>query len=278
MVALSAKQQLQIQNLMAAQYRAQALEEARARAEASQRMYNTWDMQEEHMVKIHISSDTELSDWAVAGAGDDCVQQFRSLEQNLGVDYTGITFLSYALVGKRVELLHEVQDRLTGQLRSAHPYEIRHPKTREPIEVRDPATGAARQFVDPRTGAVRLATPADRPPNKKSLGRVNEIGTLFATLRELPERPIGYAQMTTSYAPLPGTGHPLEVLRFRFDGRDYEGYQGDTLASALLANGVHQVTTSIKHGRPRGIMAAGPEEPNALVQIDKDTGQPRARV
>ncbi|RRO14150.1 FAD-dependent oxidoreductase [Saccharopolyspora rhizosphaerae] len=64
------------------------------------------------------------------------------------------------------------------------------------------------------------------------------------------------------------------VLRFRFDGRDYEGYQGDTLASAVLANGVHQVTTSIKHGRPRGIAAAGPEEPNALVQIDEPFPEP----
>ncbi|WP_406690444.1 sarcosine oxidase subunit alpha family protein [Saccharopolyspora sp. ID03-671] len=64
------------------------------------------------------------------------------------------------------------------------------------------------------------------------------------------------------------------VLRFRFDGRDYTGYQGDTLASALLANGVHQVTTSIKHGRPRGIVAAGPEEPNALVQIDEPFPEP----
>ncbi|GAA4846791.1 sarcosine oxidase subunit alpha family protein [Saccharopolyspora rosea] len=63
-------------------------------------------------------------------------------------------------------------------------------------------------------------------------------------------------------------------LRFRFDGRDYTGYAGDTLASALLANGVHQVATSIKHGRPRGIMAAGVEEPNALVQIEKPFPEP----
>ncbi|RCW46245.1 sarcosine oxidase subunit alpha [Halopolyspora algeriensis] len=63
-------------------------------------------------------------------------------------------------------------------------------------------------------------------------------------------------------------------IRFRFDGGDYEGYQGDTLASALLANGIHQVATSIKHGRPRGIMAAGAEEPNALVQIERPFPEP----
>ncbi|GAA3360453.1 2Fe-2S iron-sulfur cluster-binding protein [Saccharopolyspora gregorii] len=63
-------------------------------------------------------------------------------------------------------------------------------------------------------------------------------------------------------------------VRFRFDGQDYEGREGDTLASALLANGVHQISTSIKYGRPRGIMAAGPEDPNALVQIEKPFPEP----
>nr|WP_228046790.1 2Fe-2S iron-sulfur cluster-binding protein [Saccharopolyspora sp. HNM0983] len=63
-------------------------------------------------------------------------------------------------------------------------------------------------------------------------------------------------------------------MHFRFDGREYQGYRGDTLASALLANGVHGVTTSIKYGRPRGIMAAGPEEPNALVQVEKPFPEP----
>jgi sarcosine oxidase subunit alpha len=59
-----------------------------------------------------------------------------------------------------------------------------------------------------------------------------------------------------------------QPLRFRFDGQDYQGYRGDTLASALLANGVHQVATSVRLGRPRGIVSAGSEEPSALVQIE----------
>ncbi|GAB2764361.1 sarcosine oxidase subunit alpha family protein [Salinifilum aidingensis] len=63
-------------------------------------------------------------------------------------------------------------------------------------------------------------------------------------------------------------------VRFRFNGSDYEGYEGDTLASALLANGVHQVTTSIRYGRPRGIMTAGVEEPNALVQVEEPFPEP----
>lgn len=59
-------------------------------------------------------------------------------------------------------------------------------------------------------------------------------------------------------------------LRFTFDGRSYTGSQGDTLASALLANGVHLVGRSFKYHRPRGILAAGSEEPNALVAVRRD--------
>ena len=56
-------------------------------------------------------------------------------------------------------------------------------------------------------------------------------------------------------------------LGFRFDGRQMQGFAGDTLASALLANGVGLVGRSFKYHRPRGIMTAGPEEPNALVEL-----------
>src|SRR5258706_7691083 len=56
-------------------------------------------------------------------------------------------------------------------------------------------------------------------------------------------------------------------LRFRFDGRDYRGFAGDTLASALLANNIKLVGRSFKYHRPRGILTAGPEEPNALVEL-----------
>src|SRR4051794_32835827 len=63
-------------------------------------------------------------------------------------------------------------------------------------------------------------------------------------------------------------------LKFTFDGRELTGFLGDTLASALLANGIHQIATSIKYGRPRGIVAAGVEESNALVQIEKPFPEP----
>ncbi len=62
----------------------------------------------------------------------------------------------------------------------------------------------------------------------------------------------------------------------RFDGRASDGCQGDTLASALLANGVHLVGRSFKYHRPRGILSAGSEEPNALVTIDRGAGRDHA--
>ena len=56
-------------------------------------------------------------------------------------------------------------------------------------------------------------------------------------------------------------------LSFAFDGRAMQGFAGDTLASALLANGVDVVARSFKYGRPRGVVGHGAEEPNAIVGI-----------
>ncbi|WP_175198550.1 2Fe-2S iron-sulfur cluster-binding protein, partial [Paraburkholderia caffeinitolerans] len=58
-------------------------------------------------------------------------------------------------------------------------------------------------------------------------------------------------------------------LTFTFNGRTYQGYQGDTLASALLANDVHFVARSFKYHRPRGIVTADVAEPNAVVQLER---------
>lgn len=57
------------------------------------------------------------------------------------------------------------------------------------------------------------------------------------------------------------------TLKFTFDGSSYAGHPGDTLASALLANGVRLMGRSFKYHRPRGPLTAGSEEPNALVQL-----------
>jgi len=57
-------------------------------------------------------------------------------------------------------------------------------------------------------------------------------------------------------------------ISFKFNNKTYYGFKGDTLASALLANDIHLVGRSFKYHRPRGIMTAGSEEPNAIVQIN----------
>src|SRR5258708_605468 len=62
-------------------------------------------------------------------------------------------------------------------------------------------------------------------------------------------------------------------VRFKFDGRSYEGFAGDTLASALLANDVHLVGRSFKYHRPRGFLAAGSEETNGLVTVTRDAAR-----
>ncbi len=68
-------------------------------------------------------------------------------------------------------------------------------------------------------------------------------------------------------------------ISFTFDGKRYTGHPGDTLASALLANGVTLVGRSFKYHRPRGIMSAGSEEPNALVELrDGARREPNTRM
>ena len=69
-------------------------------------------------------------------------------------------------------------------------------------------------------------------------------------------------------------------VSFSFDGARYEGYAGDTLASALLASGVMLLGRSFKYHRPRGVLGAGSEEPNALVSVNRGPGRftPNLRV
>jgi sarcosine oxidase subunit alpha len=60
---------------------------------------------------------------------------------------------------------------------------------------------------------------------------------------------------------------------FAFNGRPIHGYQGDTVASALIANGIHLVGRSFKYHRPRGILSHGPDEPSALLSVDRGPGR-----
>ena len=65
---------------------------------------------------------------------------------------------------------------------------------------------------------------------------------------------------------------PAKTVRFTFDGQMLTGLEGDTLASALIANGIHLTGRSFKYHRPRGMLSAGSEEPNALIDISRDAG------
>jgi len=70
-----------------------------------------------------------------------------------------------------------------------------------------------------------------------------------------------------------------KAVTFKYDGVVYQGVEGDTLASALLANGVRLVGRSFKYHRPRGIYTAGPEEPNALMQLEEGAySEPNTRA
>lgn len=72
---------------------------------------------------------------------------------------------------------------------------------------------------------------------------------------------------------IPGKGrvNHTKPVRFTFDGKTYSGLEGDTVASALLANGVHLMGRSFKYHRPRGVVTAGSEEPNALIGTSRGT-------
>ena len=67
-------------------------------------------------------------------------------------------------------------------------------------------------------------------------------------------------------------------ISFKFNEKKYYGFKGDTLASALLANNIHLIGRSFKYHRPRGIMTAGSEEPNAIVQVNDKTERTEPNV
>ena len=68
-------------------------------------------------------------------------------------------------------------------------------------------------------------------------------------------------------------------ISFTFDGKKYSGFEGGTLASSLIRNGIFLVGRSFKYHRPRGIISAGSEEPNAIVQLESgEITEPNVRA
>ncbi|MCL6671490.1 sarcosine oxidase subunit alpha family protein [Streptomyces panaciradicis] len=130
--------------------------------------------------------------------------------------------------------------------------------------VRDTATNEILAVY--RAGEERPPTPGPRPADPACPG--------------VP--PLGDFEDKAPSGPIEGLGAEppahrrtgKRTLTFTFDGTEYQGVHGDTLASALLANGIIAAATSIKLGRPRGIFSAGVEEPNAVVQIEEPFPEP----
>jgi sarcosine oxidase, subunit alpha len=79
--------------------------------------------------------------------------------------------------------------------------------------------------------------------------------------------------MQSNRLPIGGRVDRSRRVRFRFNGTVIHGFAGDTVASALLANGLSLVGRSFKYHRPRGILCHGSEEPNALLQVDRGPGR-----
>ncbi|WP_460061163.1 sarcosine oxidase subunit delta family protein [Streptomyces sp. YKOK-I1] len=119
----------------------------------------------------------------------------------------------------------------------------------------------------PERPAPRPVTAQPSPPHAAGPASEDAAGTP-AGLSVGAESPAGFRH------PMLGRIDRDTPLTFTFDGTEYQGYRGDTLASALLANGVIQAATSIKLGRPRGIFSAGVEEPNAVIQIEAPFPEP----
>ncbi|MFB7451224.1 sarcosine oxidase subunit delta family protein [Streptomyces sp. NPDC056194] len=143
--------------------------------------------------------------------------------------------------------------------------------------VRDTATNGILAVY--RAGEPRPATTEPRPvdparPGKAASepeGRYTTTGPQPGTTREFPAWGVPGQAFRLSGG---GRIDRADRLSFTFDGIRYEGFRGDTLASALLANGVIAAATSVRLGRPRGIFSAGVEEPNAVVQIEAPFPEP----
>ena len=91
-----------------------AIDEAKAAAASSYRMYATWDMQEDTMVRINIDSDASVEDWAVTGDGEDCREGFSTLGEH-GVDFVNISFYNLPeSLGARKEYLQRFAGDVIG--------------------------------------------------------------------------------------------------------------------------------------------------------------------
>ena len=132
------------------------------------------------------------------------------------------------------------------------------------VYLRDnPAGSARRALVSPR----RLPLVARRRARHAHARDRERRASLRPSLQDIRLMPADCASTGLGGSESGGLIDRTRTLSFTFDGRPIRGHPGDTLASALLANGVTLVGRSFKYHRPRGILTAGSEEPNALVEL-----------
>ncbi|MFI1353074.1 sarcosine oxidase subunit alpha family protein [Streptomyces sp. NPDC020898] len=137
-----------------------------------------------------------------------------------------------------------------------------------------PVTSSARSAPPARSATVE---PRPAPPARPAFedeAPSGPTGGLGAEPPELSGRGGVGEESQPFRIPTRGRINRDHTLTFTFDGTEHQGYEGDTLASALLANGIIHTGTSIKRGRPRGIFSAGVEEPNAVIQIEAPFPEP----
>src|SRR5256884_1512530 len=117
-------------------------------------------------------------------------------------------------------------------------------------------------------GTVCLLPAKSQRPDDRALGAYRRLSALVhagSRPRDTPNHN-GMSRLASG-----GRIDRTRPIQFSFNGTPYRGYEGDNLASALLANDVRVVANSVAYGRPRGVFSAGIEEPNALVQVGNDT-------
>ncbi|MGW0824416.1 sarcosine oxidase subunit alpha family protein [Streptomyces sp. NPDC002845] len=164
-----------------------------------------------------------------------------------------------------------VRDTSTNEILAVYRAGEERPATVEPR----PVTPQPRPAQPARLGVPPLGEFEDEAPSGPNGGLGAEPPAGVQGAVPLVSGRSGVGEETQPFRhPTRGRIHRDDPLTFTFDGTEYQGFRGDTLASALLANGVIQAGTSIKLGRPRGIFSAGVEEPNAVVQIEAPFPEP----
>ena len=164
---------------------------------------------------------------------------------------------------------------------SSSPTPARPTSPAPPIPRSSPTRNGATSSSSARTRAATIssagATSTAAPASSTRCARPSPTASSLTYKAGEPRPDIasltGGTRMTSYRLPNRGRVDHGTPVRFTFDGKSYQGLAGDTLASALLANGVHLMGRSFKYHRPRGVVSAGSDEPNALMGTRRGPGR-----